>query len=233
MPRPRAKTGVRSKLRQKATSPFLRGCVRDINVEIREAYGRVTATDRYWGTVPKILPKEAEEVFFKYRGRCAYCDARLSYLNKKTRYAACLHFYIPLNVKGEARKDNLIVVCRQCKHDYRSTKRLREDIVGLDSFADTCEALFRAVQEGSDYKTVQMIKERLNSRLEDVATCMRYTVKSDWVPDTIEMVQDGTNTVAEHLEEMANGNDVKEKVTRDIKQIVSTKQYKVIRNIDK
>jgi hypothetical protein len=158
-----------------------------------------------------------------------YCDKRLSYLGRRSVYAARLMWYVPLSVGGEARPDNLIVVCALCEHDYRDTRKLRRDIVGLDSFADTCEALFIAVRDGDSEEVRDQLKNRLNNRLVDIATCMRYVTTGDWEPDDTEVIVDGMNTIGERLEQMAKGADVKDKVTNDVRQIVKLKQYKIIR----
>ena len=58
---------------------------------------------------------------------------------------------------------------------------------------------------------------------------MRYVTTGDWEPDDTEVIVEGVNTMGERLEQMANGEDVKDKITNDVKQIVKTKQYKIIR----
>ncbi len=217
------------KARQRASSPFLKKGVEEINLEIREAYVRVTGEDKLWETYAKITPKIAEAIFNQNRGRCVYCDKRVSYLGRQSIYAARLSFYVPLNVGGEARPDNLIIVCAQCKHDYRSTRKFRQDMEGLDSFADTCEALFIAVKNESNVETINKLKNRLNIRLSDIANCMRYVITADWIPDSMEMIVEEENTIGERLEGMAKGENVKDKITKDMQQIIASKQYKIIK----
>jgi hypothetical protein len=218
-----------NKKRQRMNSPFLTKCVEDINKQILKAYGTPTNKDAFWGTYTKINSADAEDCFQQYKGKCVYCDKRLSYLGRRSVYAARLMWYVPLSVGGEARPDNLIVVCALCEHDYRDTRKLRRDIVGLDSFADTCEALFIAVRDGDSEEVRDQLKNRLNNRLVDIATCMRYVTTGDWEPDDTEVIVDGMNTIGERLEQMAKGADVKDKVTNDVRQIVKLKQYKIIR----
>ena len=217
------------KRRQRAASPFLKKGLEEINLEIREAYVHITGDDKLWDTYEKIKPPAAEECFSKYKGRCVYCDKRLSYLGRKSTFAARLAFYVPLNVGGEARQDNLVITCAQCKNDYRSTRKFREDIEGVDSFADTCEALFKAIKNDGNVDTIDKLKNRLNIRLSDIANCMRYVVRSDWVPDKMQVIVEGENTIGERLETMAKGEDVTKEITEDIKQIIKTKQYNIIK----
>ncbi len=218
-----------SKARQRMNSPFLTTAVNAINKQIRKAYGTPTNKATFWGTYKKINSADAEACFQHHKGKCAYCNKRLSYLGRRSVYAARLSWYVPLSVGGEARPDNLIVVCIECEHDYRDTRHLRREVVGLDSFADVCEALFKAVRDGASEEVRDQLKNRLNLRLVDVATCMRYVTTGDWEPDETEVVVEGVNTMGERLEQMAKGEDVKNEITNDVKQIVKTKRYKILR----
>jgi hypothetical protein len=234
-PKVPAKLGrpVVNKRRQKMNSPFIKKSVEEINLEIREAYGPVTDNDRFWDTYTQINTADAEDCFQRFKGRCVYCDKRLSYLNRKAINSARLAFYVPLKVGGEARADNLIIICIQCRSNYRATRKMREDITGIDSFADTCEALFKAVKEGASEEIRTQIKNRLNIRLSDVATCMRYVTTPDWVPERMQIIMEGDNTIGELLEGMAEGKDKKKEITETVKQVVTTKQYNIVRDPDK
>jgi hypothetical protein len=86
-----------------------------------------------------------------------------------------------------------------------------------------------AVRDGDSEEVRDQLKNRLNVRLVDIATCMRYVTTGDWEPDDTEVVVEGVNTIGERLERMAKGEEVKDKITNDVKQIVKTKQYKIIR----
>lgn len=218
------------KKKRKQLSAFMTSSVREVNHEIREAYEKVTGRDKLWETYDKILPGEAEDCFAQYKGRCVYCNKALSYIGRMSSKSARLAFYIPLKVGGEARPSNLIVVCAPCKNDYTYVPKQREDIVGLDSFADVCEALFKAVRDGASEHTREGLKNRLNLRLADIATCMGYVIKSDWIPEKDEIVEEGVNTIGEHLERMAEGEDAKKEITNTVKQVAARKQYKIIRN---
>ena len=205
----------------------------EINNEIKQAYGRVVRKDIFWATYTKVNKPDAEECFMKYKGRCVFCDKLLSHLGRNSENSARLMFYVPLNVGGEARPDNLVVVCAECKHGYRSTRKLREDIQGLDSFADTCEALFNAVLSGKvegDRVDIDRLKNRLNIRLADVATCMRYMVDTEPEPEEEEMLIEGVNTIPDMLEDMAKRKHVKDKITNRLKKVQKHSQYKIIRN---
>ena len=219
----------RRRVPKRLNTPFLTTTVDAINNEIKEAYGVVTGKDKKQGTFEKIIPAEAEDCFRQYRGKCVYCDTRLSYIGRANMASARLAFYVPLKVGGEARPDNLIIVCAHCKHEYRDTRKLRQDIVGLDSFADCCEQLFIAVRNGYPQVTVNMLKARLNARLTDVATCMRYVTTPDWRPVKMEKLIEGKNTMAEALEDMGKGDDTKDAITNKAKQVVTTGQYKILR----
>ena len=218
-----------NKRRQRRTSSFLTKSLEDINNEIKAAYGKVTAIDKMWETHDKVTKDDAEEVFMQYRGRCGYCLRTLSYLGRQSHRSARLMWYVPLNVGGQARLDNLVLVCTECKNNYHSTRRLREDIQGVDSFADTCEALFIAVRDGADQVSIDRLKNRLNLRLSDVATTMRYVVNTH--RDEHEIMVEGKNTIPDMLEDMAKGEDVKPKITKRMKKVQREKQYKVIRDV--
>jgi hypothetical protein len=214
---------------KRKNTPFLKQGIEEINNDIKKAYVKVTGEDKLWQTYEKITIPDAEECFRQYRGKCLYCDTRLSYLGRMSKNSARLMFYVPLKVGGEARPDNLIIVCADCKHEYRDTRKLRQDIVGLDSFADCCEQLFIAVLDGHSQLKIDTLKARINTRLSDVATCMRYVTTPDWKPrETVKLIE-GKNTIADRLERMGEGNKVTECITEDVKQIVTTKQYKIIR----
>ncbi len=200
-----------------------------INAEIREAYVKVTGEDKLWETYDKITKGDCETIYQQYKGRCVYCDKSLSMLGRMSSNAARLAFYVSLKVGGEARMSNLVLVCAGCKNDYTYVPKQRTDIEGLDSFADICEVLFKAVKNGASEGTKDRLKNRLNMRLADIATCMGYVVKSDWIA-TDEIVEEGVNTIGEQLEGMAEGEDTKAEITNTVKQIASRKQYKIIRN---
>jgi hypothetical protein len=219
----------RRQVPKRLNTPFLTTNIKAINTEITEAYGKLTAKDKKYGTVKRITPNDAEVCYQQYKGKCVFCDIRLGYLGRGTTGAARLMFYVPLKVGGEARLDNLIIVCTRCQYAYRDTRKLRQDIVGLDSFADCCEELFIAVRDGQPQAKIDMLKARINTRLSDVATCMRYTITPDWRPVTMEKLVEGENTMAEALEDMGKGKDTKAAITNKVKQAVTTQQYKIIR----
>ena len=219
----------RKNRKKRNTGTFVTKGVHEINAEIRAAYIKVTGKDKLWETYDKLRPGDAEAIFKRYRGRCVYCDKSLSYIGRMSSNSARLAFYVPLKVGGEARPDNLVVVCAPCKNDYTYVPKQRTDIVGLDSFADICEVLFKAVKNGASEDTRDRLKNRLNLRLADIATCMGYVVKSDWIP-TDEIVEEGVNTIGEQLEGMAEGEDTKDAITNTVKQVAARKQYNIIRN---
>ena len=220
------------KKRTRRVSSFVSDAVDTLNAEIRKSYVNVTGADKIWSVYSRITNADVEEVYQKYRGRCVYCDKALRYLGTRSHNSARVTWYVPLNVGGEARPDNLIVVCQECVKSYRSTRKLREDMVGLDTFADTVEALVKAVWAGVDQVEVDQLKSRLNVRLADVANCMRYVTKDDWVAAENEIVEEGVNTIGDRIETMIKGEDTKDEITNTVKQIVTTKQYKIIRRQD-
>jgi hypothetical protein len=217
---------VVNKKRKRITSSFLTGGLTGINSEIKEAYGKTTRKDIFWATYTKVNKADAEATFMEYKGRCVFCDKTLSYLGRNSENSARLMFYVPLNVGGEARPDNLVIVCAECKHGYRSTRRLREDVQGLDSFADVCVELWRAtVKVEPCQASIDMLKNRLNIRLADVATCMRYVIDTDEEP---EILIEGENTIADMLVEPEKN---KKKITKKVKNMVGHMQYRVIRPV--
>ncbi|KKL23675.1 hypothetical protein LCGC14_2423000 [marine sediment metagenome] len=222
--RPRKNTRKR-----RNSGTFMSESVREMNTEIKEAYTKVTGRDMLWETYDKIIPGDAEAIFKQYKGRCVYCTKALSSMGRVSSNSARLAFYVPLKVGGEARPSNLVVTCAPCKNDYTYVPKQRTDIVGLDSFADVCEVLFKAVRDGASEETRERLKNRLNLRLADIATCMGYVVKSDWIP-TDEIVEEGVNTIGEQLEGMAEGEDTKDAITNTVKQVAARKQYNIIRN---
>lgn len=217
------------KKRQKLHSAFLSSSLDDINREVRVEQDKHRKNTKMWHSFAEFKRAGAEECFQKYKGRCVYCDKALSYLGRKAPNSARLMFYVPLNVGGKVTLDNLIVACVPCKQEYTSLRKVREDVLGLDSFGDTCEALFKAVRDGANEETILKLKCRINHRLTDIATCMRYVTTSDWIPNAMRLVIEGENTIGDRLEDMAKGEDVKDEITQDVKQIVTSKQYKIIR----
>ncbi len=218
--------------RGRHNSTFLTRTLVDINKEIKQAYVHITGRDKLWQTYSKVTPTEAEACFADHKGRCAYCDKVLTYIGHVSVNSARLACYVPLKVGGEARPDNLIVVCARCENDYTSTRKMKQDVVGLDSFADTCEELFIAVKEGRPQEERDTIKDRLNVRLSDVATCMRYVTRPKWKPVVLEKMIEGENTIGERLEDLAKGGDTKYAITEDVKQMVTTKRYRILRGKD-
>ena len=227
-----AQRGSMMSKRVKKTSQFVAETVNTLNEEIKTAYDRVTGEDKVWSVYDRITKHDVEEIFQKYRGMCVYCDKATAYLGTRSHNSARVTWYVPLNVGGEAVFDNLIVSCQGCVKSYRSTRKLREDMVGLDTFADTVERLIQAVWDGEEQVTVDRLKARLNIRLSDVANCMRYVTKDDWVAAENEIIEEGVNTIGDMVEEQAHGEDKTEAITNTIKQMVTTKQYKIIRRQD-
>ena len=205
---------------RRLNTPFLKSGLEALNTEVEQNYGTEQT---------KITATEAEVCYRKYKGMCVFCDTLMGYLGRPSMASARLMFYVPLTVGGAPTPENLILVCNKCKEGYRDTRKLRTDIVGLDSFADCCEELFKAVRDGYPQAKIDMLKARLNGRLADVAMCMRYVTTPDWAPVTMTQVVEGENTIGERLEQMGTGQDVKAAITEDVKQIVTTKQYKIMR----
>ena len=218
---------VVNKRRQRQTSSFLTKGLIEINNEIKEAYSSVIEKDKIWNTYTKVNKADAEDCFMQYNGRCVFCDKTLSYLGRNSHNSARLMWYVPLNVGGEARPDNLVVVCAECKHGYRSTRKLREDVQGLDSFADMCVELWRAVGR-EDQASIDRLKNRLNIRLSDVATCMRYVIQTEPEPEEPEVVIEGVNTIPDLLVDPEKN---KTKITNRLRKVVKNKQYRVIRPV--
>ncbi len=99
----------------------------------------------------------------------------------------------------------------------------------MDSFADCCEQLFIAVRDGYPRAKIDMLKNRINTRLADVATCMRYVTAPEWKPEEMSALTENQNTIADRLEQMGGGAKVTKDITEDVKQMVTTQQYKIKR----
>jgi hypothetical protein len=206
---------------KRLNTPFLRSVLDELNTEI----------EKYHGTsYKKITPADAEACYSEYGGKCVFCDTRLAYLGRPDMAAARLMFYVPLKYNGPPIPTNLVLVCLKCKYDNRSTRKLRTEITGLDSFADCCEQLFIAVRDGYPQSKIDMLKNRINTRLSDVAMCMRYVTTPDWRPVEMTKLIENKNTIADRLEQMGEGDKVTKCITEDVKQIVTTKQYKIMRS---
>jgi hypothetical protein len=61
---------------------------------------------------------------------------------------------------------------------------------------------------------------------------MRYATKGGWVPSKVDKVVEQVNTIGEQLEQLAKDEDVKADITQTVQQVVTTKQYKIMRNQD-
>jgi hypothetical protein len=194
----------------------------------------------------------AQEVFERYGGRCALCGIGLSAHYNSGIDTLYLDFYIPLTRGG--RWDSLDNVIPVCKSHYTGgviKKELRKDIPDINTFSDLIEQLIRSTlsakqMEDEDnpelslmIKKKNMIKRIINMKLEDITVCMQYKPFEDWIPENYEFVIEDENTIPDLIEmttESVVDNDTdavvesKKKTTEQVKQLASTKQYRIVRN---
>lgn len=180
---------------------------------------------------------EAEQIYKKYGGRCAFCGVNLVIASSSMSGIAFM-FYTPLNVGGSPTISNVILVCKAHKARYRPIREAREDILDINTIADYIEHLIRAIKNDGDREKILRIKRILNGKFTDLAVNMRYVTFSGNMPEDIEIVEEGVNTVPDLIQDLADKSldsppgDVlssKQKVTESLKQIDSTKQYKIIK----
>lgn len=212
--------------------------VDEINKQLRKYRG-----------VTRITTKDAHAVYQAHKGLCAFCGIGLNVREFLGSNSLRLKFYIPTEYGGDRTVKNLVPVCLDCDGKYRPVKEPREDIPDLNTVADLIEALTKAVihaEESIDKpdfgaltKKVRRIKRLLNLKIEEIAATMRYKPFKDWAPESYVIIQEENNSIPDLVEQVTKGarqgdedalSSAKDRITEQVKQTVSTRQYKIVRN---
>jgi len=205
-----------------------------------------------FGIPHRFSSAEAHEIYQKYGGKCVYCGTPLNIRAEKTLNALHFRYYTALEHNGAIHKDNVVTVCTECEGKYKPTQTRREDIPDIDSFADTIQILIETVvkaeaqriEQNPEYvvtvEKIRRIKFMLNLKMEDIATNMRYKPFKDWMPSQYEIIEENNNSFPDLIEKQSKNvagvedldalDSGRERIVEQTKQIISTKQYKVIRN---
>ena len=182
---------------------------------------------------PKLKLADAAKIYDKYQGKCVVCGLNLNVREITGINALTFSYYIPLEFGGSPGIENVVQTCLPHAKNYRATRTLREDIVDLNTIADVIERLITAVREG-DRETARRLKVMLNIKFEDMALSMRYKVHPNQIPEGFQVLEEEVNTIPDQIEELVEATEEevpakKEEITDNLKQIVATKQYKIIR----
>lgn len=202
-------------------SGYYREFINDINSDIRKLGRKRKIKDHY------LSPKDADAVWDKCNGRCSMCAKPLT-TGRTGGQSPRPMFYIPLKWGGHPNLDNLILVCRTCKKSGATfVRRPIERILGIDTFADLCEALFKAIKNDESEDLRRQIKYRMNLELEGIVNMLRGAPYTEFLTEDLQQRVEGKNTLPDLIE----AGDKKE-VTNAIQQIVTTKKYNIMRNPD-
>lgn len=199
----------------------------------------------------KFKLSEMREVWNRDKGRCRFCGCVLHIKDAVGASALFFKLYIPQEFGGKRELWNVVLCCRDDYEGYRAAKTvLGEDIPDVNTFADLTEQLIKATIKKQTAKPevsilldekIRRLKIMINDQLTDVAATMRYKPFKDWIPEDFELVVEGENTIPDIVEEITeaaceeNADAVssgKEKFTDSIKQVQTTKQYKIVKNVD-
>lgn len=210
------------------TTPFTRA-TKEINRELREH-----------GHTHHIRGAEARSVFQKWKGRCVFCGIPLLVRARTTGAALGFQFYTPLSCGGRPTIDNVVPTCTGCRKFYRTTRQPREELFNVNTFADLTEQLILELQQHKQHKgRITRIKRMMNQSLEDMVNNMRYKTYPDQAPEEFELLVEDKNTLPEEIEGLTKAlkednkpsvDKEKDRVTDRVKQIITSKQYKVIVN---
>ena len=219
----------------KPTTTAFRQIACELNRELREK-----------GRKKRINPLELVALTKRFSGRCAYCSVPC--IPKAGQRSTQLNFqwYIPLDRGGETTIDNLVPVCSEHLHRYRPTKRQRETIPDINTFGDLVYNLIKSVITTSRLKSdnnvdafrweekTNRIKREINGLLEEIIISSQYHPFTDWMVKEPVFHEEDINTIPDIIEGMTEKEIVNDTVDgrvldEPVKQILSTKQYKIIR----
>jgi hypothetical protein len=183
-----------------------------------------------------ITRDDAIKLHRKYGGRCVYCGLPLVIRTRAGRAGYHFTFDTPLDIGGLPTVDNLVISCHTCKEARRPVREMRMEIPGINSFADKCEALFKAILNDESYKKIQIIKRHIDTTLEAITINFRYKPLPEWKPERFELFKEDYNTLSDRLSDLGEAvinddtDETKKRLTEGVKQIVTTRRYKVIRS---
>lgn len=188
------------------------------------------------GIKKSILYSEVNMLWRKFNGRCAFCGISLDIRANVGPNASRFTFYTPLKYGGEVKQDNIVLACSKCAERYTPRREMREEIPDLNTLGDTIEQFIRAIYEDRERankatrEKVQRIKRYINLQIEELAVNMRYKTFKDWAPDEFIMLFEGENTIPDIVEKMIDEpEEAKKEMEQSWKQIMTTKQYKILK----
>ena len=195
------------------------------------------------GYARRIQAIELSMLFKQFNGRCAYCGIPCIPWPKISNDRVYFHWYIPLDKGGTTEIKNLVPVCSEHKEKYRHVKTPRETIPDVNTFGDLIATLvdstitMRKLKSDNNVEAfkwerkIQALKHSINMLLEEIMVSTHYKPFSDWKFNPI-MHEEDVNTIPDLIEGMVKGEDNKDELTNAAKQLISTKQYKIIRKDD-
>ena len=195
----------------------------------------------------KLTLSDAREIYQKNNGRCVYCGLPLQPSRLGQSNSLNFIFYIPIEFTGMNEYNNIIPVCPYHAEMLTPNKQFLEDIPDINSIADIIEVLVKCKLDSIEFQKTQnpeyfpvveklkRLKRLLNFKIQEFALSMRYKTFVDWIPSQYELIQEDHNTIADLVEIVVDADvdsmgKIKNKITKQLKQIVTTKTYNIIRD---
>ena len=192
-------------------------------------------------SLQRLKLQQIADIYHAWDGKCAMCGIPLNV--KEHRGINALHLlpYIPLHIKGIIELNNIVPTCRRHYEAGTAKRYLRQDIPDLNTVADLIELILQGTILKNKYREekssnffpmeekVYRLKQLLNLRMEEFATCLQYKPFKDWHPDNYEMLEDGKNTIGDLVEKIVDKPEAKEEIVERLKQLATTKQYNIVR----
>lgn len=169
---------------------------------------------------------DLKAVYQAYAGSCSWCGKVLKPFG---RGRASVHFmlYVPLRNGGKVERDNLVTSCSLCKDEYLPVKGTRGRVEGYNSLADIIVALVSAVKQNKPERDIQTLKSELNTCIAEFAHSLNYRAGAG---AKAKPIVEGTNTIADLVEDLAEDKPVEEEVKGTISTIAVTRRYRIIKD---
>ncbi len=183
----------------------------------------------------RFLRSEAEEKYKEYKGSCAFCGINLLVAESNSSHALRYSFYIPLEVGGVIDTFNIVPCCPSHKEENDRKIAIRDHIPDIDTLGDLIHILIETVLENRETPTPELkeklrrIKRTINSELNNIVVTARYSYLEDWAPEEMSLLVEEKNTLPDLVEKIVEEKDTKESIQKLTGQMLTTKQYKIIR----